>query len=214
MNTNIFKNRLFWIGNFLILIPLIVGLFIYPSIPETIPIHFDFSFTPDGYGPKWIIVFVIPLFMLLLNTFVWFVTLNDPKINETNSKILKVVFWIIPITTNFLEFAIYSYVLGLPFNLVRLVPLFIGVLFIILGNYLPKSNPNYTLGFRTPWAIENKENWKKTNRLGGYLMIGAGIVFILFTFFDQMPIFLFFIIILAGILIPFIYSYILYKRGI
>ena len=54
----------------------------------------------------------------------------------------------------------------------------VGALFVMLGNVLPKSRPGFFLGIRTPWAIIDVDNWIATHRLGGRLMLAAGVALI------------------------------------
>ena len=49
-----------------------------------------------------------------------------------------------------------------------------GVLFLMIGNALPKSRPSFFVGIRTPWTLTDTDNWIATHRLGGKLMMAAG----------------------------------------
>lgn len=59
------------------------------------------------------------------------------------------------------EYLGYSMMSGL------LAQIFMGVVMIVIGNYLPKTHRNYIIGIRLPWTLENDENWRKTHRLAG-----------------------------------------------
>lgn len=52
---------------------------------------------------------------------------------------------------------------------------FFGLLFIVLGNYLPRVKPNFTFGIRTPWTLASEEVWRRTHRASGPAFIIAGI---------------------------------------
>ena len=87
----------------------------------------------------------------------------------------------------------------------------LGIIFVILGNYLPKAKQNYTFGYKIPWTLNSEENWNKTHRLAGWLMVIAGIILIINAFF----LFEWVVMVLAAVaLAPVVYSYILYKKGI
>ena len=74
---------------------------------------------------------------------------------------------------------IYPYNLGIHFNISLFIGIFMGITYIIVGNYLPKTRQNYTIGFKLPWTYANEENWNKTNRLSGVINIVIGILIII-----------------------------------
>lgn len=93
------------------------------------------------------------------------------------------------------------------------IPTMVGVLFLVLGNYMPKIKNNWFMGIRTPWTLSSEEVWNKTHRLAGKTFIAGGVVMIAMNFFPlamQMPIF--FIMIAIMVLVPMIYSYLLFSN--
>ncbi len=93
------------------------------------------------------------------------------------------------------------------------VPGLVGIMFIVLGNYMSKIKPNWFMGIRTPWTLSSEEVWNKTHRLGGKLFILTGVVMILMNFFPvswRMPVL--FAMIIALVAGTFIYSYVLYAK--
>ena len=94
----------------------------------------------------------------------------------------------------------------------RTGPVTFGVcIFVILGNYLPKCRQNFTMGYRLPWTLNDEDNWNKTNRLAGYVMVLGGILIIIMSFFDLA----FWAVILfvgAILIIPSVYSFLLYRK--
>ncbi len=79
----------------------------------------------------------------------------------------------------------------------------IGVLFIVLGNYIPTVKPNYTVGIRTSWALDDPDNWYHSHHFGGILLI------VLSPF---MNLFIFFIFVFIPVLLPIIYSYLYFRK--
>lgn len=63
-------------------------------------------------------------------------------------------------------------------SITLVVPVLLGLLLIVVGNYLPKNRQNYTIGLKLPWTLDDPDNWNKTHRLAGYLYILAGLVLI------------------------------------
>ena len=97
-------------------------------------------------------------------------------------------------------------------NVMVIVSLFVGFLLIVMGNYLPKTKRNYTVGIKLPWTLNSDENWRKTHRLGGYTFILGGLFFLISPFVENQ--YLILITIAIIFFIPMIYSFYLYKNGI
>jgi uncharacterized membrane protein len=89
----------------------------------------------------------------------------------------------------------------------------LAIFFIVMGNYMKTIQPNYFVGIRLPWTLENAVNWRKTHWLSSYVWVIGGIsLVILFPFLaNEVYAMLFFIILIAIILIPSFYSFYLYK---
>ncbi len=210
MKNNVFKTKSFWVSVTLCLIPFVLSAAFYNKMPDMVVTHFGFDNQPDGYSPKWLAAFLIPLVMLAANAVTWFAINAEPKQQGINKNIKRVILWMIPILSVVVQCVIITYsVSGV--NLVSFVPLFIGVLFIITGNYLPKCRHNYTMGIKLPWTLASEENWNRTHRVAGRIWIIGGIVITLYTFFNMHYI-LFLAVIAMMVIIPAVYSYILYKQ--
>ena len=103
--------------------------------------------------------------------------------------------------------------LGHGLRVERIMPCFMGLLFVIIGNYLPKTKQSYTMGIRIPWTLNSEENWNRTHRLAGFLWVLGGLWFIVMSFIGwSLPAFL--APLLVMVLVPVVYSYVLYKKGI
>ena len=90
------------------------------------------------------------------------------------------------------------------------MPVFMGVLFLVLGFILPKCKQNYTIGLKLPWTLHDEENWDKTHKLAGKLWIYGGIIMAIAGLFNLT--FVFMTIIFLLIIIPTVYSYLLYRN--
>lgn len=102
--------------------------------------------------------------------------------------------------------------LGREIRVSLVIPLFLGILIIAIGNYLPKIKRNYTMGIKLPWTLNSDENWRRTHRLGGICFIIVGFSLILSVFLKSEIVFL--VPLFLGAIIPAIYSYYLYTKGI
>ena len=198
----------------LCLVPMFAAIYYYPLLPQKIPSHFDFSGAVNSYSDKFTICFIIPMAMALLNVFCHFMLNNDPKRNSMADGAKKVMKWFIPVMTLLLMSISIFTALGVKIPVSFIMSLFVGILFIILGNYLPKSRLNYTMGIKLPWTLASEDNWNKTNRLAGILFMIGGAALVLMSLFNSYSGFVFFTVIIAITVIPSVYSYILYKKGI
>lgn len=195
-----------------ILLPIAVGLILWDQLPEQIPSHWNAAGEVDGWSSKPFAVFAMPLILLAVQWLCVAATFADPKRASHASKILHLVFWIIPVLSAVLHAVTYAVALGKEVRMEVVMPVFMGLLFAIIGNYLPKCKQNYTIGIKIPWTLSSEENWNRTHRFAGRLWVVCGIVIILTGFFGGFWIFLG--IVLLMVLAPFLYSYILHKKGL
>lgn len=193
------------------LLPCLIGLLLWSRLPDRIPTHFDFNNTINGWSSKPFAVFGIPAFLAVMQLIIVFVTIHDPRRQNISARIIPVLMWIIPITALVMCCVSYSAALGMAVNAGAIANGLIGFLFILVGNYLPKIKPNYTVGIKLPWTLDNPENWRKTHRLSGFLWVISGVLFIANVFF----LFRWVLIaaIVMSILIPAVYSFLLYRNS-
>ena len=124
----------------------------------------------------------------------------------------RLAFMIIPILSIGISVAIYASALGTEVLMDAIVPLILGFVFVVIGNYLPKCKQNYTIGIKIPWTLNDEENWNKTHRLAGWVWVIGGIITMLFALLRFVLITLIAPLFMA--LIPVCYSYILYKKTV
>ena len=92
----------------------------------------------------------------------------------------------------------------------------IGLLFIMMGNYFQTVRPNYFVGIRTPWTLENEQVWKKTHRLGGRIWVAGGAIIVLLGLLINSVtamLICFFGLILIMVLVPVVYSYMDFRKN-
>ena len=196
------------ISSIITLFPIIIGLILWPQLPEEIATHFNASGVPDDYSPKIFAVVGLPLLLLFAHWLAVAAVIADPKKNNISPKVFGVIMWIIPILSLVMCSVTYLYGLGMDIKIEIICVLLLGVSFILFGNYLPKCQQNYSIGIKLPWTLEDEENWNKTHRLGGYLWTLLGLSIILGGFLNCSWIIL--PAIISGCIIPTIYSYTLY----
>lgn len=191
-------------------LPILIGVVLWNRLPDTMATHFGSDGMPNGWSSKWFAVIGLPIFLAVLNVFCIAATENDPRRERYPEKMMKLVYWICPVCAWICAIGIYANALGFELtNLGRYMSLMLGVMFLVIGNYLPKVKQNWYLGIKLPWTYADEENWNKTHRLAGKLWFVGGLLFILNFFLQIRGIELWLMIVL--VLIPVIYSY-LYSR--
>ena len=197
----------------LILTPIMIGLLLWDRLPESIPTHFNFKGEADQYSSKTFTVFFLPLLMLVFQGMMVLGTSMDPKGERISDKVFNMVLYIVPVVSIFVSTTIYLKAISYDINITRITMWFVSLVFIITGNYLPKTRQNYTIGFKFPWTLEDPENWDKTNRLGGYLMMAAGILIFISTFISTKTMVTVMIVsTFIAVTVPVVYSFMIYKN--
>ena len=199
------------ITSLIILIPIVIGLILWDKLPDQVPVHWNMSGEVDDYATKTQAVFAMPL---VLVAFQWICVLGtslDPKKQNINDKMFTLVLWIIPIISLLCNSMVYATALGHKVSVEIIMPLFMGALFIVIGNYLPKCKQSYTMGIKLPWTLDDEENWNKTHRMAGFLWVIGGVVIMATAFLGAF--WLFFIVLIPMVIVPTVYSYLLYKKS-
>ncbi|MGL4731008.1 MAG: SdpI family protein [Clostridium sp.] len=200
---------------FLVSLSLILSLTFYNLLPNIIPIHWGINGEVDNYGPRYFIF--LPSF-IMGGIYLLFKFLPNIDPRKYNYKKHKKAYENIVFATIIFLFIMYLLTLltSLGYNLKidKIVPFLVGILFIIIGNYIPKSKSNFYFGIKTPWTLSNDTVWKKTHRLSGKLFIVSGLIISISSiFFNSYILFIIIIINVISIaLIPTIMSYIFFKN--
>lgn len=192
-------------------------------LPEQVPIHININNVVDGYGSRWFVPLLgaIPLLLLLSMEIYHRCTKNNINVQK-NKKAESIV-----LTAIALFFVAVSWVpvvvakqitnqADLHMELIIGLPM--GVLMIILGNFMGVIKQNHYIGVRTKWTLSNEEVWRKTHRKAAYWSVLAGVIMVisaLTSYVVHNTIIFFAGLILSVALlavVPIIYSYVLYKR--
>ena len=205
------NKKLVLFTSILILLPSLVGCVFWNQLPEEIPTHFNLLGQADGYNHKMSAIFGLPALMLLMHWVLLFLMIKDPKSSNISSKIQVLIYWIIPFVSCLSMISIFGESLGYSMMSGLLAQIFMGVVMIVIGNYLPKTRRNYIIGIRLPWTLENDENWRKTHRLAGKIWVLGGLLLFLNSFVQIYVYWVFFLTLLLVVLMPGVYSYQLSK---
>ena len=172
------------ISGILVLAMFLLGGYAWTQLPagEQIPVHWNAAGEPDRYGGKFEGLMLMPVIAVGMLGLLAVIPRIDPKrMNIERSG--KAYGWTMVGTTVFLTLLYVTTTLntlGYDFELNRILPVGMGVMFMILGNYMGKIRQNYMFGIRTPWTIASELSWNKTHRVGGYLFFAFGLLFTLF----------------------------------
>jgi len=190
------------------LLPVVIGLILWNSLPDMIATHFDINNVPNGWSPKWMAVFGIPAILLIVHLLCLGATLTVG--GERKGIPVAVLCWVTPVICVMTEALVYAYALGVSVDIGFVVCLVLGVIFVVLGNYLPKCQVNSVCGIRVPWTMSDPDIWARTHRVAGICMVVCGVSVILGALlgYETVVFFLFFV----AVLVPLVYSYVIYKR--
>lgn len=204
--------KILLVTSLVILLPIVAGIILWDQLPQHIPSHWNAAGEIDGWSSKPFAVFGMPAILLAFQWACVLATGADPKKQNHPEKILHLVLWIIPVLSALLHVLIYAAALGKDVRMEMVMPVFIGLLLAIVGNYLPKCKQNYTIGIKIPWTLDSEENWNRTHRFAGRLWLVCGLAIMLTGFFGGFWVFL--PIVLLMVAAPLIYSYILHRKGV
>ena len=199
----------------IILLPVLAGVILWNKLPEQFPIHFNAAGEVDGWSSKGFGVFGLPL---ILVAFQWLCGLGslkmDPKAENLEGKVFSLVLWIIPVLSVVLHALVYCTALGMDMNVQIILPLLIGLLMVIIGNWLPKCKQTYTLGIKLPWTLADENNWNRTHRFAGPIWVVCGLVIMLCGLIGGAFLWVMVAAFVVMIAAPTVYSYLLFKGKI
>ncbi len=204
--------KLLIITSIITILPIFAGVILWDKLPAQVPCHMNFKGEIDGYCSKAFAVFVLPAILLGAHWLCALGTSADPKKTNHSVKILHLILWIIPLLSIITNAMVYLTALGIETKIETILPVLVGLILAIVGNYLPKCKQSYTIGIKLPWTLSSEENWNRTHRLAGRIWLICSVAIIISGFIKCPEILLGAFLIM--IIVPTIYSYLLYKKGI
>lgn len=209
------KNRILIIVTSIItLLPILIGILCWNQLPDTVVTHFASDGTPNGWSSKTFAVLGIPAFIFAAHLLCALCTAIDPKHRNISQKMYRLVLLICPVCSLVSCAAVIGYALELPLsaplNSAFFINLLLGVIFFLVGNYMPKCRQNYTVGIKLPWTLADENNWNLTHRFAGKMYVAAGILFILNAFLHSYR--LITVIVIVMIFSPAAYSLSIYLK--
>lgn len=197
------------VSSLIIFLPTLFGAVLWNRLPAQIVTRFSWDGSADNWSGKPFVVFGLPTIFFAVHVFCIFCTLSDSKSRGIGGKLINLLFWIIPSVSLIIMSALYAISLGISIDLRFLCTLLIAILYLILGNLLPKSRQNYTVGLKFPWTLHNQENWNHTHRFAAWCMVISSAVLVMSASFQVY--WLVFVTLLTNTALPFVYSYLFYR---
>ncbi|MDD4031713.1 MAG: SdpI family protein [Bacteroidales bacterium] len=199
---------------FIVMAPLVYYMFLWSSLPEIIPVHFDGNGNPDKYGSRNYIAITV----FFLTVVIYLILKYIPKIDPKNNFALfsKTYYKLRLILSLFFSILGFIIICSAQQGRVSVSLLYIIIAFFIsiIGNYLGTIRPNYSVGIRSPWTLKNESIWRKVHYFAGKLWFFSGIFLGLLMIFLpahlRTPVFFAIVLLLAGI--PYLYSYSIYLK--
>ena len=163
----------------LILLPMVVGVALWEKLPLQMATHWGMNNEPNGWMSRPMAVFGLPLICAVLQVLCVIATEKDKRKENLHRKSVAMVLWIVPVVTWVCSAVTYGYVFYEKINVGLICCLLVGLLFIALGNQLPRQMQNHVFGIRTRLTLSDEDVWRASHRFGGWVMTLGGVVVIL-----------------------------------
>ncbi len=198
----------------IILIFFAVGIFFYSQLPDKIASHWSAEGNVNGFMPKFLGIFFVPVLAAILAI----VFIAIPKIDPLKSNIEEFRKYYDMFIVLILLFMLYIYSLtiywnlGNKFNMIQfMIPAF-AILFYYSGVVIEKAKRNWFIGIRTPWTLSSENVWNRTHAIGGKLFKASAIISLFGVFFQSIAIWLLLIPIIATSIFTIVYSFIEFRK--
>lgn len=201
------------ITSIVILLPILIGLILWNKLPDQVPTHWNAQGEVDGWSSKVFAVFGLPIVLFAVHWMCIIATSADPKKQNIEGKVFQIVFWICPIISLLVGMLSYGAALGVEFKVDKITLALVGIVFIVVGNYLPKCKQSYTVGIKLPWTLNDEENWNRTHRMAGKLWVASGIILLLSMLLPASAMVVVVLVVIGvSVLVPTAYSYLLFRE--
>ena len=196
--------------------PFLMILAVYSKLPAEVPMHWNVHGEIDRYGSR-NELFLIAGINVFLGVFMSAMAKIDPK-QKNYTRFRETYEWMIIWTLGFMTILMGVVLVETmqpgTLNISKVVCAMVGILFVVLGNMMPKVKQNFFTGVKTPWALSSDAVWNKTQRLGGKSLVLGGILIMGSAFLSSGEAAVFMIILVAVLvtIAPMVMSYIWYKK--
>jgi uncharacterized membrane protein len=156
----------------------VASLFFYTHFPSQVAVHWDMAGQVNGYAGRVEGAFILPIILTVMYALFLVLPIADPK-RERYAE-FDHYYRLFRTAIMALLLVIYAasglFNLGYPVQISTVVSGSVGILFIVLGNFMGKIKNNWFVGIRTPWTLSSENVWNKTHRMGGWLFVIYGLI--------------------------------------
>jgi len=197
----------------IIIILFISSFYLYPRVPERIPIHWNASGEINGYGPRFVGLFLMPIIALFIGLMFFLI----PKIEVYKKNIGDFQKHLDGIKIVFLLFFAGMYAMIIiaiqkPFNISYFIAPALGVLIYYVGWTMQFAKRNFFVGIRTPWTLSSDKVWDKTHKIGSVLFRTVSIFIMIAFVFPRFFFWIFLTPLLGVVIYLYVYSYIEFTK--
>ena len=197
-----------------ILLPMLVGVILWDQLPDPMATHWDFEGNANGWTSRAFTVFGIPLVLLALHMVCLLVSETGRNSCGQNPKLKRIMYGVVPVVSLLLCVTIYPSALGMKLPMQPMALLFLGVMLLVIGNYMPKCTPNKWMGIRVPWTYASEANWTATHRFASRVYVAMGLVCLCCALIPSAKLGMAItVMVIAACLSPIVYSYLYEKRN-
>ena len=199
----------------IVLLPFIYLAYIWNSLPEQVPMHWNLKGEIDDWGSKYSLIglaFLLPVFTYVL---MLVIPKIDPKksMESMGGKYNQFKFILVAFMS-FVVLVVMYISINQKLSNPNMIVILVGTLFVFMGNYFKVIKQNYFIGIKTPWTLENEEVWKLTHLLAGKMWVIGGIIIVICSLILPENINFYFLISITAVIsiVPIVYSYLIYKK--
>ena len=192
------------------------SLWALPQLPDKVATHWGLDGRPDGWSSARFGALLLPGIMILMSALFAALPNIDPlrKNYAFHGSVYFLLANVIVAFMGVVHLLVLGSALGWPVDMRRVLPVLIGALFVFIGRLLPRIQPNWFMGIRTPWTLSSEEVWRKTHVVGATCFTAAGVGIVLIGLFapGELATKLMLAAIVAGAFWPVVYSYLEWRR--
>ena len=191
-------------------------LAVYSKLPAQVPMHWGIDGNVDRYGDK-MELFLLAGMNILMAVMMYGLPKIDPKkrnYERFQGSYEWMIIWIMAFYVVIMGVVLLETMNPGRFDIGRVICSMVGILFIAIGNMMPKVKNNFFMGIKTPWALSSDAVWNKTHRLGGKCFVFGGVLMILSGFLGDGKIMFAATMLMVAVIavVPMVMSYIWYKQ--
>lgn len=205
-----------WYPLALVLAACIASIAVFDRLPNPMAVHWDLAGNANGWMPRSLGAFVTPGIMLVA----WFSLRMAPMLDPRRENYQKfssaydLTIATLLVVAFVIHLVVLAIALGYPVPVMRLAPALVGIVFVLIGNVMPRVRSNFLFGIRTPWTLSNERVWARTHRLGGYTMTVAGGAMLLAALLAPTQVLGPIVVaaVVTALIAPAVYSYLTFRR--